>query len=115
MPQWRALGDPVYLVAALNNYAAVLFDLERLEEAAALFEECIALARATASVHILALALANLGAIRLRRPSAASPRELLVESLGLLRAAEDRFGMVGVLCFLGEDAENGGDAAQARA
>ena len=112
MPQWYALEDPVFLVAALNNSAAVLHDLGRTSEAEARLEECIALARSSANVHILALALANLGKIRQGRGDASAEAPLL-EALRLMRAARDRFGTLNTLCFLGEAAETSGDHARA--
>jgi predicted ATPase/Tfp pilus assembly protein PilF/DNA-binding XRE family transcriptional regulator len=113
MPLWRAHGDPTYLVGALNNFAAVLFDLGKLDEAAALFDECIDLARSTTSVHSLGMALGNRGAIDLRRGNAPGAEARLLESLELLRGAGDRFGEVNVLCYLGESTEGSGDVARA--
>ena len=114
MPQWRAHGDLSFLAAALNNYAALLFDMHRLDEAATLFDECIAVSRKTENVHILSVALANRGAIGIRRGDASNYEGLLLESLDLLQAANDRFVTIGVLCFLGEAAEKRGDAERSR-
>jgi predicted ATPase/DNA-binding XRE family transcriptional regulator len=114
LPQWRASGNVAQLAAAANNHAVALFELGRLDDAAAMFEECIALSRSNGNAHILASALSNRSSIgMLRGDPPAEYEPLLLESLELLRAGDDRFVMAAVLGVLGEAAERRGDFAQA--
>ncbi|HEX2346945.1 MAG TPA: tetratricopeptide repeat protein, partial [Ktedonobacterales bacterium] len=79
----RALGDPVEIAAALNDLANVAVTLRDFDRAIALYQECLALCRATNNRFGMILPLMNLGACyhEMNRPQEALT--LAEESLAL--------------------------------
>ncbi len=84
----------------------------RLEQAATLLEESLALARPLGEPCLAAEALVHLGAVRRRQGAFAESARLLEESLALYRAAEDSAGMAQALLTLGVTVRFQGDVAR---
>ena len=115
MPLWHAVGDAYDLVIARNNYAATLWGLGSLDQAAQMFAENIDVARSMSYAQLLPEVLANLGYLEQHRQNFAASESHLLESLELFRRAGDKYGAVYALTHLGETLTARGDRRRAEA
>jgi len=92
---------------------SVASDLDKAAEAAALFEEGVAIARALGHTRDIALALAGLGRVAQAQGDLVRAAALLEESLSLLRELGDKIREADVLTALGRVRHAQGAAAGA--
>jgi tetratricopeptide (TPR) repeat protein len=99
---------------SLNNLGNVAYDQAELDNARALYEESLAIARELEDGESIARLLGNLGNVAMHQRDFASARALHEESLAIKRELGHRQRIAGSLNSLGNLASDQGDLASAR-
>jgi predicted ATPase len=111
----RELADPWILAVSMLNHGEGLTHIRRLDEASRRFAEARDRFAELGDNTYRARALRHLAAVRLLTGDSAAARQHLEESLAIVTAADDQWGLAETLEVLAHTAAADGDARQAGA
>lgn len=112
---FEAAGYRRGVAIATNNLGRLALDRGRSAEAERLLMDALTEARVVEDAELSALALLNLGQLRVAQGALKAAGWMVAEAYGHFVEAENRWRQVECLCVLADIAEGEGDAALARA